>query len=259
MLIDTHCHLDFPDFDRDRGAVLKSARRAQVRAVINVGADLTSSRRGLALARAEEGVFASVGIHPHEAKGSCPEALEEIRALLADPKVVAVGEVGLDLYRNLSPPEVQEKVFRNFIDLAAEARRPLIVHSRAAADRTLEILKEQAAGRVPGVVFHCFSQDEPFLRRCLDAGFFVSFTANILYPSAEGLRMLARVVPSDRFFLETDAPFLAPSSQRGRRNEPAYLVELAQEIARLRGSDFDTVCAQTTENAIKFFGLQVDF
>jgi TatD DNase family protein len=255
MLIDTHCHLDFPDFDTDRDACLARAAAAGIKTMINVASSLKASRDAVRLAQSFDSVYASVGIHPHDAKDFSPQGLAEIKELAAQPKVVAIGEVGLDFYRNLSEPQAQTGTFREFIALALEARLPLIVHSRLAQDETLAILKEYPDLTSSGVVIHCFSGDMEFLKTCLERGYFVSFTCNATYKKADAIRQSIRYVSLDRMFLETDAPFLAPEGKRGKRNEPAYLVELAQEVSRIKGVDFETVCAETTKNARQFFKI----
>ncbi len=255
MLIDTHCHLDFPDFDSDRDFVLSNAKAAGVEAIINVASSLKGSISAVALAKKYTEVFASVGIHPHDAKDAVPEAMQKAKELVTSEKVVAIGEVGLDYYRNLSEPKIQVEIFKKFIELALETRLPLIVHSRSAQEESMAILKEYPALGTYGVVIHCFSGDAAFLKKCLDAGFFVSFTCNVTYKRAQNLRDVLSFVPMDRMFLETDAPFLSPEGKRGKRNEPAYIVELAREVARVKQLDFEKVCSQTTDNAKKFFKI----
>jgi len=255
MLIDTHCHLDFPQFDADRDEVVARAGQAGVTTIINVASSLKASRDAVVLAARYPGVFASVGIHPHDARECGDEALTEIRGLARSGKVVAIGEVGLDFYRNLSPQQDQERVFEGFIGLAHETKLPLIVHTRLAHERAFEILRSNRVGDLAGVVVHCFSGDTDFLTRCLDAGFFVSFTCNVTYKKADALRLVLSHVPLDRLMLETDAPFLAPEGRRGGRNEPAFLTALAQEVARIKGADVGAVCDQTTQNAKTFFRL----
>lgn len=255
MLIDTHCHLDFPDFDQDRDAVLARALEAGVGAIINVGSGLAESRAAVALARKHDNVFAGVGIHPHDSKDATPEALAEIEDLLSSKKVVAIGEVGLDYYRNLSEPKIQREVFKAFIGLAVLKDLPLVVHSRQAEQETLAVLGEFKT-RLPRVVIHCFSGDEDFLKECLGRGFFISFTCNVTYKKAGALREIVKLTPLERMFLETDAPFLSPEGKRGKRNEPAYLVALAEEVGRVKQMDFEEVCRATTENARRFFGIE---
>ena len=257
MLIDTHCHLDFSDFDRDRDSVLKRAHAAGVSAVINVGSSLSGSRRAVLLAKAYPNVCASVGIHPHDAKECDDEAFKEIEELAVTKKVVAIGEVGLDYYRNLSPPEIQVGVFKSFIGLAIKRDLPLIIHSREAAEETLAVLSESDSKNLRGVVVHCFSGTIDFLKKCLDLGFFVSFTCNLTYKKAQNLREVMNFVPLERVFLETDAPYLSPEGKRGERNEPANVVSLAHEVARIKKIDFEKVCFETTQNAKRFFNLSL--
>ena len=257
MLIDTHCHLDFPEFNNDRDAVLSRAAAAGVNVIINVGSSLRGSREAVNLAGQYENVFASVGIHPHDAKDCDAKALEEIGKLAAGDKVVAIGEIGLDYYRNLSLPEVQIGVFRNFLKVALEAHKPVIIHSRQAETETLSILRDFGLKNLKGVVVHCFSGNLDFLKKCLDLGFFVSFTCNITYKKAEALREIVSFVPLDKMFLETDAPFLPPEGKRGKRNESSYMVALAEAVAGIKRIDLDKVCFETTNNAIKFFGLEL--
>lgn len=258
MLIDTHCHLDFPEFDKDRSLIIEKAKAAGVTRIINVGATLQSSQRAVQLAEQYPDIFATVGIHPHDAKECQEGALGTIKKLLENRKVVAIGEVGLDYFRNLSPRPVQEEVFEIFIALAIEKRLPLIVHSRNALLETLALLKANAEIKNSGVVFHCFSGDIDFLKKCLDEGYFVSFTGNVTYPKSSLLKEVVRFVPLKRMFLETDAPYLAPGNRRGERNVPAYLAELAQEIANLKNEPFDKICFETTKNAMKFFHLPIE-
>lgn len=255
MLIDTHCHLDFPDFGLDRDTVVSNARAAGVEAIINVSSSLTACRDAVALAVRYPDVYASVGVHPHDAKDCPDDAWEELKRLASEKKVVAIGEVGLDFYRNLSEPGMQIEVFKKFIALALEIHLPLIIHSRLAQDKTLEILKDYPAVSEQGLVIHCFSGDADFLKECLKRGYFVSFTCNATYKKAEAIREAIRQTPLDRMFLETDAPFLSPEGKRGKRNEPANIVELAHLIATLKNTDFSSVCAQTTQNAKQFFKI----
>ncbi|MFB3919129.1 MAG: TatD family hydrolase [Candidatus Velamenicoccus archaeovorus] len=255
MLIDTHCHLDFSEFDVDRPQVLAAAKAAGVEALIDVGSSLEGSRRAVALSRACPEVFATVGIHPHDAKACDEAAFAEIEKLAREPKVVAIGEVGLDYYRNLSEPAAQREVFGRFLALAGRAAKPLVVHCRNAESDMLQILTSAGTKDIPGVVVHCFSGSAEFLSTCLERGFCVSFTANITYKKAEGLRDLVRSVPLERMFLETDAPYLSPEGKRGRRNEPANVVEVAREISRIKGVDIAAVCAETTKNARRFFKI----
>lgn len=257
MLIDTHCHLDFPEFDIDREEVIKRARESGVEYVINVGSSLENSRAAVKLSKEFSAVFASVGIHPHDAKNFTPEAFNEIKELAKNnDKVIAIGEVGLDFYRNLSGGDMQEEVFRQFIRLSKGLSLPLVVHSRQAQSNTLSILKEERFSSMRGVV-HCFSGDKSFLRECLDLGFYISFTCNLTYKKADNLREIFKMVPPDRLLLETDAPYLSPEGFRGRRNEPAFVRNLAEFIAQLSGRALNAVAEATTDNARSIFSLRV--
>ncbi len=254
MLIDTHCHLDFKDFDEDRDDVIKRAAEEGIKYIINVGSSVEGSERSLALSKKYEFVFASVGIHPHDADTVNKAVIMKMRGMAKDKKVVAIGEVGLDYYRNNSPKEAQRSSFREFIKLAAELNLPLIIHNREAGAESIAILKEEMGDNVRGVM-HCFSGDEDFLERCLDSGLYVSFTCNVTFKNAAGLRDIMRKVPIEKMFLETDAPFLAPQVFRGQRNEPSYLKYLVREIALAKDMSEEKVADITTENAVRFFGL----
>lgn len=258
MLIDTHCHLDFKDFDHDRDAVLERAKAAGVGRIINVGSSLEGSRRSVAMALRYETVYASVGIHPHDAGSATKEVLEEIRGLARSPKVVAIGEVGLDYYRNLSPKNEQIAAFEKFAALASELKLPLIVHARECGDEALDILKGYAGGSAVRGVMHCFSQDAKFLGKCLDLGLYVSFTCNITFRNAKALRETARSMPVERLLLETDAPYLAPEGMRGKRNEPSAVALLAEEWARILSLSEEDIERITTHNANFLFGLGLE-
>lgn len=258
MLIDTHCHLDFPQFIADRDEVVERAKAVGVGAIINIGSTLRRSRDVVELAFKYPHFYASIGIHPHDAKSFDQEAFEELASLACQDKVVAIGEVGLDYFRNLSPMDDQVKVFEKFIELADSRRLPLVVHCRQAQDDVLSILRARKALLKSGVVIHCFSGGLDFLKPCLDLGFFVSFTANITYENADLSREAVAYVPLERMFLETDAPFLAPVKKRGKRNEPGYLPELAHEVARIKSLEYEQVCFETTKNAKSFFNLKME-
>ncbi len=252
QLIDTHCHLDFSNFDVDRDSVVERALVAGVIAIINVAASLEASSKSILLAKQYDCVFATVGIHPHEAEKVQEGDWQIIEKLIPAPKVVAVGEVGLDYYRNLSSKAKQQQVFERFVSLARKFNLPLIVHCRAADADMLSILKRAKYSKV---VMHCFSGDEEFLKKSLDLGFNFSFTANLTYKKANDLRRLVEKVPQDRFFLETDAPFLAPQAMRGRRNEPAYLKYLLEELSSILHLGQQEIAANTSQNAKNFFKL----
>jgi TatD DNase family protein len=282
MIVDTHCHLDFKDFDLDRESVLDRARQAGVVRIINVGSSLDGTRRAIELSKKYDIVYASVGIHPHDAASVTDDVITEIRnlAISSSPensfssssrddlsieksKVVAIGEVGLDYYRNLSPKEKQIEVFRKFISLAQESDLPLIIHSREADEAVINILKDYHSqlptpnSQLKGVI-HCFSGSESFLKECLDIGFHISFTCNLTFKNAKKLRELAKTVPTERILLETDAPFLSPEGMRGKRNEPSYLTYLVEAWSRITNLTKNDIERITTHNANKLFKLGID-
>ncbi|HEU5320766.1 MAG TPA: TatD family hydrolase, partial [Methylomirabilota bacterium] len=221
-LFDTHAHLHFPEFAGDLDAVLARARAAGVRRMLTVGTSVETSRAAVALAAREPDVWASVGIHPHDAAGADAESLAEIERLAGAPRVVAVGEIGLDFFRDLSPRAVQADVFRRLLDLARRAGKPVLVHCREAHAETLAALAGARVGEVGGIM-HCFSGDVDVARRCLELGMLVSLAGPVTYPKARALPDVARFVPGDRLVIETDCPYLPPQGHRGQRNEPAYL------------------------------------
>ncbi len=252
MLIDTHCHLDFPEYDADRDEVIKRAFEQGIARIINVGSSLKGSRDSVALADKYDCVYAAVGIHPHNAHTFNLEAEGAIRQLVKRKKVVAIGEIGLDFYRNFSKPEDQRPMFESLLGLAKEVFLPVVIHSRQAE---AEVLKCLMAAMPIRALVHCFSGDERFMRSCLDMGFYISFTCNITYKKAQNLRDLVKVVPINKLVLETDAPYLSPEGFRGKRNEPAQVKLLAAEIARIRDCSVQEIENTTTDNAMKFFNL----
>jgi len=252
MLIDTHCHLDFPSFDPDRDLVIQRAKEAGVFYFINIGATLESSAAACVLARKYSEVYASVGVHPHDADTFDSQALVKLRQLASEKKVVAIGEIGLDYYRNLSTPDNQKQAFFKQIELAKDLKLPLVIHSRQAEKDVMQILKSAFPFRA---VVHCFSGDESFLKDCLDCGFFISYTCNITYKKAQGLREMVRLTPLDRLMLETDAPYLSPEGFRSQRNEPLQIKLLANQVSQIKGVSFAEIEEQTTQNAKEFFKL----
>jgi len=254
-LVDTHCHLDFADFDADREDAIKRASETGVKYMINVASSIAGSGKSVDLAGKYDPIYASVGIHPHDAKEASDSALARLRDLAKNKKVVAIGEVGLDYYRDLSPRSIQQDIFRKFIGLAKETNLPLIIHCREAQEDLLRILKEEATPPVNGVV-HCFPSGKEFLRSVLDMGLHVSFTCNITFKNASALRQMVKdFVPLDKLLLETDAPFLAPEAFRGQRNEPSYLTYVAQEVAGLKGITAEDVARVTSWNSKRLFGV----
>ncbi len=254
MLIDTHCHLDFKDFKDDLDIVLKRSRENNIGAIINVGASLEGTERSIELAKENDFIYASLGIHPHEADKAGKEDIRRLAGFLNKPKVVAIGEIGLDYYKNISSAENQKKLFTAQLEIAKKANLPLIIHNRAADEDSIGILKDIMGTQICGVM-HCFSGNEAFLKICLDMGFFISFTCNITYKNAGRLRDVVKLVPLDRILVETDAPFLAPRDFRGKRNEPMYVRYALEEAARIKGLNFNELENITTDNAVRLFKL----
>jgi TatD DNase family protein len=254
MLIDTHCHLDFKDFEPDRQDVIKRSRENGIDRMINVGSSISGTLESISLSENNDFIYASAGIHPHEAGKVTKEDIRLFKKSLGAEKVVAVGEIGLDYYRNISPKDKQKELFIISLEAAKEKSLPVIIHNREAGEDTLSILKNVMGGKVKGVM-HCFSGDRVFLERCLDMGMFVSFTCNITFKNAGALRDIVKLVPMERLLLETDSPFLAPQVFRGRRNEPSYLMYLAEEISGIKGVCFDDIARVTTANAERLFNI----
>lgn len=254
MLIDTHCHLDFKDFDVDRDDVIDRAKKAGVIGIINVASSIEGTARSIELASSHDIIYATLGVHPHDVKTVTDSVIADFRAMSKEKKVVAIGEVGLDYYRNISPQEEQKAAFKKFIHLALDLDLPIIIHARESSEDVLGMLKKEKRSGLRGVM-HCFSGDEKFLKSCLDFGLYISFTCNLTFKNAENLRAVAGHVPSERLLLETDAPFLAPQEFRGKRNEPAYLVNLIDEWTKILGLSKTDIERITTHNANLLFRL----
>lgn len=255
-LIDSHCHLDMEDFGADRSAVLTRAATAGIRNVITVGAGgpLDANFAAVRLANTHDALFATVGIHPHEASTVNESVIDTVTELARDPKVVAIGETGLDYHYDHSARPQQREAFRQFIRLARRVRLPIVVHLRAADDDAMQILREEEARDVGGVI-HCFSSDARSARAFLDLGLYLSFSGIVTFKNADAVREAAALVPRDRVLVETDAPFLAPVPFRGRRNEPALVVYTAALLAQLRGQSIDAIAADTEVNTQRLFRL----
>jgi TatD DNase family protein len=255
ILIDTHAHLDHERFKDDVDQVIERAKLAQVQSIITVGADLASSRQAVEFARRYPDVIATVGVHPHDADSVSDSVLNEIAILAQDEGVVAIGEIGLDYHYDFSPRDVQRRVFAIQISLARELELPIVVHVREAYQDVMSILKSEHAEDVGGIV-HCFSGDREAAKDCLDMGFYISVGGILTFANSQELREIIRGLPMDRILLETDAPYLTPVPYRGKRNEPAYVVHVAEALANLKGITFDEVAETTTLNACKLFGLR---
>lgn len=251
-LADTHAHLHFSDYDEDRPAVIERARGAGVELVINVGTDLESSEQSIKLAQQYPFIYSSVGIHPHDVKDAKEGDLAACERLLRESKAVAIGEVGLDFFRNLSPPKIQRALLNEFFELHRKTRKPLILHIRDAYPEMKEQLRGELGPVIEGVV-HCFSADKKTMKEFLDLGLYISFAGSLTYPKNEELREAFRAAPLDRILLETDAPFLPPQSRRGKRNESSFLSETAEQGARLKKIPVEELGRVTMENARTLF------
>ena len=260
MLVDSHCHIDGDAFDEDRDVVVERAREAGVVAMLNVGTGDPRSdefRKAVAVAEKYENVYASVGVHPHDARAYDDTAESHLIDLSRSDKVIAWGEIGLDYYYDHSPRDVQREIFIRQIRTAGRLDLPIIVHSRDADEDTVEILTEEFSGRDGKGIMHCFGGTPQMAEALLEIGFLISFAGNVTFKKAENLRDAARAVPLDKLLVETDCPFLTPVPYRGKRNEPTYVVHTARFLAELKGVEFETLAAQTTKNFLDFFQISL--
>ena len=256
MLFDSHCHVDGPEFDADRQDVLARARASGVSRMVVIGAvgDTASAERSVALAEANADVWATVATHPHDVAQMTPAWWAVHERLAPHPRVVAIGETGLDYYYNHSPKDVQREAFAKFIDLARRVQKPVVCHIRDAHEEAREILIANRAMEL-GVVIHCFTGTPDDAREYARLGCYVSFSGIVTYKTAQGLRDAVPLVPKDRLLIETDCPYLAPIPKRGKRNEPAFIRHTAEVVATAAGLSFEELAAQTSENASRVFGL----
>jgi TatD DNase family protein len=252
-LVDSHCHIDMPEFDADRGEVVARAQAAGLAEMLVVGELDENQGLARALCVAEGlGLPVTAGIHPHQARLASEAGYEEIRGLARDSRIVAIGEVGLDFHYDNSPRDVQRDVFRRQVRLARDVGLPLIVHTREADEETATLLEEEGARETGGVI-HCFTGGAELARRALALGFFISFSGIMTFPRAEAIQQVARAVPDERLLVETDAPFLAPPPHRGKRNEPAFVVEVARKLAALRGTSLEEIGVTAARNYARLF------
>lgn len=255
MLIDTHTHLDDARYNDDREAVIARAREAGVEAFVTIGCDLATSHAAVRLAGQHSFVYASIGVHPHEVKHIGDGWYDEFRRLARNKKVVAYGEIGLDYHYNHSSPKEQRERFREQIQLARELALPVIIHTREAQEDTIAILKEEQASAIGGV-FHCFSGDARLAKEALELGFYLSFSGILTFQNATMLREIATTVPLDRLLIETDCPYLTPTPHRGKRNEPAYVAQVAKQLAALHpGLSEEDIGGTTAGNARRLFKI----
>jgi TatD DNase family protein len=255
MLVDSHCHLDFPELAGNLPALLDHMAEAGVGAALCAGVTLERLPSVLEIAHGHTHIFAAVGVHPDTQDGADPDVDTLVR-LAADAKVLAIGETGLDYYRLTGDLEWQRRRFRVHIEAARRCGKPLIIHTRAAKADTLRILEEEGAGNIGGV-FHCFTEDRETAWRAIDLGFHVSFSGIVTFKNATEIKQVATELPLDRLLVETDSPYLAPAPHRGKTNEPAYVRHVAEEIARLRGVSVETIAKATTENFCRLFRVSI--
>lgn len=255
-LIDTHCHLDFENFDEDREEVISRASDMGVGAIIVPAIDLQNCKKVLRIAESHPNIYAAVGIHPNSSKEWQNDDLIQLKELAQHDKVVAIGEIGLDYYRNFSPQDTQRDAFNQQLDLAIELNLPVIIHNREADDDILSILarKKNDSDRVTGVL-HSFSTRVEVARSAVIMGYYIGFTGPITFRKAHDVRAVSASLPMDRILIETDSPFLAPEPRRGRRNEPGFVRFVAEKLAEVRGLSFDEIAYRTTQNAERLFNL----
>jgi TatD DNase family protein len=256
-LADSHAHLDLEEHFPDQAAVLDRARQAGVDLVINVAVGLSDAPQVITTAQKTPGIVAVIGVHPHGAGAMTETDLEALDALATDPQVVAIGEIGLDFYRRRSPEEVQQYWFRRQLEFALAHKKPVVIHTREATSVTLSILRDYR-GQMSGGVMHCFGGSLDEAHAFLDLGFYLSFSGTLTYPKAGPLRQVAQHLPLDRILVETDCPYLPPQPWRGKRNEPAYVVATARQLADIRGLALEEVATHTWANTLAVFGLAED-
>ena len=257
MIIDTHAHIDVADYDEDREAVIERARENGVQYMVNIGCDVESSYRSMELAEQYDFIYATAGIHPHDVKSINADTYSHLRQLLLHPKVIALGEIGLDYFKNYSPQDEQRTHFRQQIQLAREMNKPIIIHSRDAKEDIIAILSEfyPKDPTAHSGIFHCFSGDQELADKALEMGFYISFSGSVTFKKAEDLREVAKTVPADRLFTETDCPYLTPVPHRGKCFEPAYVNFTAEKLAELRGLKIEDVQRTMSLNFFNLFGI----
>jgi TatD DNase family protein len=253
LLIDSHCHLDFPDFAADLDAIMERAAAAEIARVVSISTRLRQFDQLLAIVERFANVFASIGTHPHYAHEELDVTVEQLVERSQHPKVVAIGEAGLDYHYEYSPREAQEIGFRRHIAAARATGLPLVIHAREADADIARILEEESGKGAFHAVLHCFTASRELALRAIDLGFYVGFTGILTFKKSEELRAIAAELPADRILVETDAPYLAPGKFRGKRNEPSYVTETARTLAATRGVTFDEIARQTTENFFRLF------
>ncbi|MGP0565093.1 MULTISPECIES: YchF/TatD family DNA exonuclease [unclassified Nitrospina] len=257
MIIDTHAHMDMTDFDADRDEMIQRAVESGVKYIVNIGCDIPSSKRSVELTEEHDFIYAAVGIHPHDVKDIDEDTYLELKELLQHPRVIAVGETGLDYFKNYSPHDLQREHFRKHIELAREHRKPLVIHTRDAKEDTIAILSEYYPDdpNARSGIFHCFTGDQELAEAALAMGFYISFSGVVTFKNAEELRAVARTIPADRLFVETDCPYMAPVPMRGKRNEPAFVNHTADFLAELRGTSVQDLHRTVELNFFDLYGI----
>lgn len=254
MLIDSHAHLEMPEFKKDLEAVIQRAKASGVEYIFTVGTEKKDWKRAIEIADSHSSVYAILGVHPHNAKEIDDQTYPTLKELCRNRKVKAYGEIGLDFFRNLSPRDIQLKRFREQIGLAKELDLPIVIHDREAHRETLEILKSEKAEESGGIV-HCFSGDYEMAKACMDMGFYISIPGSITFKNAKGFGEIVERIPLESLLVETDAPFLTPEPFRGKRNEPSYVRYTAQKVAEIKKVSLEKVAEITTENALRVYRL----
>jgi TatD DNase family protein len=256
MLIDSHAHLEMPEFKRDLEGVIQRAKESGVEYIFTVGTEKKDWERALEIANSHPSIYAILGVHPHNAKEIDDQTYPRLKELCRNGKVKAYGEIGLDFFRNLSARDIQLKRFREQIGLAKELGLPIVVHDREAHQETLEILKSEKGEECGGII-HCFSGDYEMAKVCIDMGFYISIPGSITFKSAESFREIVKRIPLESLLVETDAPFLTPEPFRGKRNEPGYVRYTAQKVAEIKGVSFEKVAEVTTKNSMRVYRLKL--
>ncbi len=255
MLIDTHAHLDGSKFKNDQEEVIRRAKEAGIDYIFNIGAGESSSKASVALAKKYPQIYAAVGVHPHDAQEVTGDTLRLLRELAKEEKVRAIGEIGLDYHYDFSPRDVQQRVFRAQLRLAHELNLPVVIHSREADEDTMRILKEEEVDKLGGIM-HCFAGDLAMAKECIDLNLKLAFGGVITFKNSETAREVVKVIPLEELLIETDAPYLTPVPHRGKRNEPAYVLQVAKKIAKIKGIELEEVARVTTRTAKELFKIQ---
>ncbi len=255
MLIDSHVHLDDKRYNKDRDRIIKNLEKDGIELVLNIGADLKTSIASVSLAEEYDNVYAVIGVHPHSAKEVDESTIEILKSFAGREKVVAIGEIGLDFFRDISPRDVQRKWFKRQLELAKEVDLPVVIHSRDATKETFDIIKEAQDGSLRGVL-HCYSSSPEVARDYIKLGFYISLAGPVTFNNAKIPKQVAEMVPLDKLLIETDSPYLTPTPNRGKRNEPAYVRHVAAEIAEIKGISFDELVKATNKNTKKLFNIK---